>query len=50
MIKSRNRLRVAISYLDASDLSQIIPFNPYAGLTKYDQEAEPAGEECVKRN
>ena len=50
MIKSRNRLRVAISYAGAPDLSAIFPPHPCAGLKKFDQEAEPAGEECVTRN
>jgi hypothetical protein len=50
MIRSRNRLRVAIGYLGAPDLSATFPLNSYAGLKKFDQEAEPAGEECATRN
>jgi hypothetical protein len=34
----------------APDWSAIFPLNPCAGLKKFDQEAEPAGEECVTRN
>ncbi len=45
IIKSRNRLRRS-----RQTGSAIFPLHPCAGLKKFDQEAEPAGEECVTRN